>query len=81
MDANIGHKIYVPNGNGDTSMVEIWNIIPVKYKDDGEQQWYEVCKPSETNLVMISGVSRNGEDLSLIIEKNEKNMNMLIDLI
>lgn len=77
---NIGHKIYVAN-NGDTSMVRILNIVPVQYKDNGEEQWYEICEPSKTDLVMINGVAKNGEDLSIVIEKNERNMDMLSDLI
>ena len=51
MDANIGHKIYTTNG--DTSMVRILNIVPVQYKDNGEEQGYEICEPSKTDLAMF----------------------------
>ena len=79
MDKCIGHKIFTTNG--DMTMVKILDTMPVQYKDNGEEQWYEICEPSKTDLVMINGITKNEDELSIIIERNEENMNILSDLI
>ena len=38
---NIGDKILV--NEQVSEIAEITNIVPVQYKDDGNETWYEVC--------------------------------------
>lgn len=77
---NIGDKIMVNHDTKDITMTEITNIIPVQYKDDGNESWYEVCDAGKTSLVAIVG--RDGsDDVIITINKETCNLDLLLDLL
>jgi hypothetical protein len=75
---NTGEKIgYVVNR---IEINEITNLVPVKYCDDGSNQWYEVVEPTETDLVALIGKDIAGNESIVIINRNSENLGLLLDL-
>lgn len=78
---NIGDKIVAYN---ETQIDVITNIVPVQYKDDGDNQWYEVCDASKTDYVAIVGKCKTieNEEIDVIcVIKKSGNIDSLIDLL
>ena len=76
---SIGDKLEVKNPIQSISIIDA--IIPVQYKDNNEEIWYEVCEPTKTNLMALIGKDEYGEEVSVIIERNGHNSEMLSDLL
>lgn len=75
---NIGEKIgYVVQR---IEINKITNLVPVKYCDDGDNQWYEVVDPTETNLVALIGEDIVGNEAIVIINRESENLGLLLDL-
>ena len=57
---NIGDKILIDDGinTADTRISEIVQIIPTKYMDDGENQWYEVVDPINAKIMLVKCISK-----------------------
>lgn len=77
---NIGHKImatelpvYLP------MITKINNIVPVKYCDDGDEQWYEVVDPAKSSLVLLYCTDNIGKEVMVVFDKST-NFDILIDL-
>lgn len=77
---NIGDRIAVNHGTTDITMTEITNVIPVQYKDDGDESWYEVCDANKTDLVAIVGKD-GSEDVIITINKETCDTSLLLDLL
>lgn len=76
---NIGDKILV---NEQVSEVaEITNIVPVQYKDDGNETWYEVCDVMESDKRLVVMKNTSGEEINIIINKESESMQLLLDLL
>lgn len=75
---NIGEKIgYVVQR---IEINKITNLVPVRYCDDGDNQWYEVVDPTETNLVALIGEDIVGNEAIVIINRESENLGLLLDL-
>lgn len=59
---------------------KITNLVPVKYYDDGNDQWYEVVDPIETDLVALIGEDIDGNQITVIINRRSDNLDLLLDL-
>ena len=81
-DMNIGDKIPVDGKikTIDTKIVEIAQIIPAKYRDDGEEQWYEVVDPIDAEVILVECKDHIGNEVSIIFGK-EANLDLLLDLL
>ena len=77
---NIGDKITI-NPNGVVAMTEINNVIPVQYKDDGDESWYEVCDAEKSKLVAIVGKDIEGNDIMTVINKETCDTSLFLDLL
>lgn len=75
---NIGDKILVESTD---SIEEITNILPVVFRDDGEEQWYEICDSTKTEYVAIIGKDKAGRETMTIIKKSEENIDLITDII
>lgn len=75
---NIGDKILHKNN---ATIDKITNIVPVLHRDDGNDEWYEVCEPYKTGIVAILGKDNNNKDVMVIIKRNEDNMNLMLDVL
>lgn len=76
---NIGDKILV---NEQVSEVaEITNIVPVQYKDDGNETWYEVCDAIKSDQRLVVMKNTSGEEINIIINKESESMQLLLDLL
>ena len=76
---NIGDKILV---NEQVSEVaEITNIVPVQYKDDGKETWYEVCDAMKSDQRLVVMKNTSGEEINIIINKESESMQLLLDLL
>ena len=78
---NIGDKIAINNDTTNISLAEIINIVPVQYKDDGDESWYEVCDANKTGLVAIVGKDTDGNDVIITINRETCNLYLLLDLL
>ena len=77
---NIGDKII--NVTQTVRIDEITNIVPVQYKDDGSEVWFEVCDASTTDYVAIIGTDTTGNESIAVINKGiTENIDMLSDLL
>ena len=75
---SIGDKISIElTGN----IEEITNILPVVFRDDGEEQWYEVCDSTKAEYVAIIGKDKAGRETMTIIKKSEENIDLITDII
>lgn len=76
---NIGDKIFVET----TAMTlkEITNVVPVKYRDDGEESWYEVCDATKTTSMAIIGKNNAVEEVIVVIDKETCDTSQLLDLL
>lgn len=81
-DMNIGDKIPLDDkiSTIDTKIVEIVQIIPAKYRDDGEEQWYEVVDPIDAEVILVECKDHIGNEVSIIFGK-EANLDLLLDLL
>ena len=75
---NIGDKILVESTD---SIEEITNILPVKFNDDGEEQWYEVCDATKAEHTAIIGKDKAGIETMAIIRRSEENIDLIADII
>ena len=75
---NIGDKILVESTD---SIEEITNILPVKFKDDGDEQWYEICDSTKAEYVAIIGKDKAGRENMTVIKRNEENIDLIADII
>ena len=75
---SIGDKILV---NEQVSEVEITNIVPVQYKDDGNETWYEVCDAMKSDQRLVVMKNTSGEEINIIINKEPESMQLLLDLL
>lgn len=79
---NIGDKI---KPNNEVKIEEIINIVPVAPKDDGTEEWYEVCDANNTDYIAIigRGISSDGNsvDSTIIMKRSERNIEILSDII
>ena len=75
---SIGDKISIES-TGDIE--EITNILPVVFRDDGEEQWYEVCDSTKAEYVAIIGKDKAGRETMTIIKKSEENIDLITDII
>lgn len=75
---NIGERIEIPAKRVDINKIN--NLVPVKYCDDGDSQWYEVVDPMETNFVALIGEGILGDENIVIINKESENLGLLLDL-
>lgn len=80
-DMTVGERIEISEQNAVVSIAKISNIVPVSYKDDGEESWYEVCDANKTLLMAIVGEDNVGMKTVIIIDKETCNTNLLIDLL
>lgn len=77
---NIGDKITIKQDTVDIAMTEITNIVPVQYKDNGDESWYEVCDANSTSLVAIIG--KDGSiDVIVAINRETCDTSLLLDLL
>ena len=79
---NIGDKILIDDGINiaDTRISEIVQIIPTKYMDDGENQWYEVVDPINAKIMLVKCKNHIGNEVFIIFDK-EANLDLLLDLL
>lgn len=83
---NIGDKITV-SVDGEYVITRPFNIttissvVPVQHKDDGNEEWYEVCDADKTSLMAIVGKDIDGGDIVIIINKETCDTNLLLDLL
>lgn len=64
-----------------TTINKINDVVPVSYKDDGNESWYEVCDANKTSLMAIVGEDNVGRKTVIIINKETCNTDLLIDLL
>lgn len=77
---SIGDKIIIKQDTVEIAVTEITNVVPVQYKDDGDESWYEVCDPNKTNLVAIVG--KDGSiDVVVAINRETCDTSLLLDLL
>jgi hypothetical protein len=81
VDMNIGEKIILRNPAEITNIETIENIVPVQYKDDGSDQWYEICDANKTSFILIIGKDNYGDDVLVTINKETCDTSLLLDLI
>lgn len=78
---NIGDKIVADNEiNIGTKISEIIQIIPTKYMDDGENQWYEIVDPIDAKVILVKCKNHIGNEVFIIFDK-EANLDLLLDLL
>ena len=75
---NIGDKISIES-TGDIE--EITNILPVVFRDDGDEQWYEICDSTKAEYVAIIGKDKAGRENMTVIKRNEENIDLIADII
>lgn len=79
---NIGDKILV--NEQVSEITEISNIVPVRYKDDGNETWYEVCDAMKSDQRLVVMKNTSGEEINIIINKEPESMQsmqLLLDLL
>ena len=77
---NIGDKILV--NEQVPEVAEITNIVPVQYKDDGNETWYEVCDAMKSDQRLVVMKNTSGEEINIIIiNKESESMQLLLDLL
>lgn len=76
---NIGDKILV--NEQVLEVAEITNIVPVQYKDDGNETWYEVCDTMKSDQRLVVMKNTSGEEINIIINKESESMQLLLDLL
>ena len=76
---NIGDKILV--NEQVSEIAEITNIVPVQYKDDGSETWYEVCDAMKSDQRLVVMKNTSGEEINIIINKESESMQLLLDLL
>lgn len=76
---NIGDKILV--NEQVPEVTDITNIIPVQYKDDGNETWYEVCDTMKSDQRLVVMKNTSGEEINIIINKESESMQLLLDLL
>lgn len=64
-----------------TTINKINYVVPVSYKDDGNESWYEICDANKTSLMAIVGEDNVGRKTVIIINKETCNTDLLIDLL
>ena len=75
---NIGDKISTESAG---SIEEITNILPVVFRDDGEEQWYEVCDATKAKYTAIIGKDKAGRENMTVIKRSEENIDLITDII
>lgn len=75
---NIGDKIL--ENQQVVKIAKIKNIVPVQYKDDGDNNWYEICDAmkSDQRLVVVEDIV--GNEINVIIDKDLESLSILLDL-
>jgi len=75
---NIGDKIL--ENQQVVKIAKIKNIVPVQYKDDGDNNWYEICDAmkSDQRLVVVEDIV--GNEINIIIDKDLESLSILLDL-
>lgn len=75
---NIGDKIL--ENQQVVKIAKIKNIVPVQYKDDGDNNWYEICDAmkSDQRLVVVEDIM--GNEINVIIDKDLESLSILLDL-
>lgn len=58
----------------------ITNIVPVAYRDDGDDSWFEVCDAAKTDYVAIIGEDNMKNEIAMVINRNSDNLDLLLDL-
>ena len=76
---NIGDKILV--NEQVSEIAEITNIVPVQYKDDGNETWHEVCDAMKSDQRLVVMKNTSGEEINIIINKESESMQLLLDLL
>ena len=76
---NIGDKILV--NEQVSEIAEITNIVPVQYKDYGNETWYEVCDAMKSDQRLVVMKNTSGEEINIIINKESESMQLLLDLL
>lgn len=77
---NIGERIEVEMMMPIAKLDKITNLVPVKYCDDGDKQWYEVVDPIKTDFVALIGEDIEGNENIVIINRESENLGLLLDL-
>lgn len=75
---SIGDKISIESTG---SIEEITNILPVVFRDDGEEQWYEVCDATKAEHTAIIGKDKAGRENMTVIKRSEENIDLITDII
>lgn len=68
-------------GVASITITEITNVVPIQYKDDGDESWYEVCDANKTDLVAIVGKGGDDEDIVIVINRESCDTSLLLDLL